>query len=371
MVALVAALACVQPAQADDAAGAPAPDAAPAADGAPTAAGEQPAPEAAPADPAPTQTGPDPVPQEVPPAPTEPPASTEPTSPPADPAPPADGSGDVVTMEPADSTAAPAAGNEPACAGSSAPAQPATDGNAAAAAPSACPVQAETPPPSAAAPTVVAPSTAPPAAQPAAAADSIAVVVSLAPEDSAVTPADAGAAAGLVDPATETAVVASFPIAAVELAQPAVHVASLVQGELAKAGYAGFVPKWLAAAVVPPLAALLPYFPSVSGTMSDGTLSQEVRAAPRDRDGHRVTAAKAEQTALSATVDTPGPLEDQGPGTSGGSAGGSAGGASSVRFFAIATTPLRFDFPSSFTHSPLPSSPPKGALEDAPTTRPG
>jgi hypothetical protein len=165
-------------------------------------------------------------------------------------------------------------------------------------------------------------------------------------------------------------VVASFPTAAVELAQPATHVANLVQGERAQGDFLLAASPGLASDPRP-LATLLPFFPSASGTMSAGALSQEVRAAPRERDGHRATAAKAEQTALSATVDTPGPLEDQGPGTSGGSAGGSAGGASSVRFFAIATTPLRFDFPSSFTHSPLPSSPPKGALEDAPTTRPG
>jgi hypothetical protein len=174
-----------------------------------------------------------------------------------------------------------------------------------------------------------------------------------------------------MDPAAEALPVASFPTAAVELAQPAVHVASLVEGELAKAGYAGFVPHWPGAAVAPTPAALLPYFPSVSGTMSDGTLSQEVRAAPRERDGHRATAAKAEEMALSGVAAPPGPFDDQGPGTSGGSAGGTSGGASSLRFFAISTTPLRFEFPSAFAHAPLPSSPPKGALEDAPTTRPG
>jgi hypothetical protein len=198
------------------------------------------------------------------------------------------------------------------------------------------------------------------------------LVVSLAPEPAAV-PAEAVAAAGLDDWTAQTSVqepgasLADAP--AVELAGVAVHVARLAEGETGQGDVAAM---WAVRAVVPPLGTTpLTYLPTVNGVIATGTIVHGARASPRERDGHRVVATKAEeQEPPSAGVGPTGPLENQGLGASGGSAGGVAG-AASLRFFAIATTPLRFDFPSTFSHAPLPSRVPEGALEAAPTTRPG
>ena len=122
-----------------------------------------------------------------------------------------------------------------------------------------------------------------------------------------------------------------------------------------------------------PLTYLAPltYLPSVNGVSAAGTIVNGARASPSERDGHRAATTEAEeQEPPSAGVGPRGPLENQGLGTGGGSAGG-VPGAASLRFFAIAATPMRFDFPTTFAHAPLPSSVPKGALADAPTTRPG
>jgi hypothetical protein len=196
------------------------------------------------------------------------------------------------------------------------------------------------------------------------------LVVSLAPEHPAA-PSATVVAAGLEDPVVSVAskeepwaAIAATPV---ELAGTAARIASLAAAkDFAVGGVEGIVS--LPNAVPLLTAASLPYLPTVNGVL---TASQGARASPPERDGHRAVAAKAEEQKPPAAGAAPsGPLENQGLGAGGGSAGGVAGAASS-RYFAIATAPLRFDFPSTFAHAPLPSTAPTGALEDAPTTRPG
>jgi hypothetical protein len=198
-------------------------------------------------------------------------------------------------------------------------------------------------------------------------------VVSLAPEQPAAATADAAPAAGLEDSVKASveepwAAIAAPP--AVELAGVAGRIARLAEAESFLEGVVRLgVPE--ASPLSISSMSSFAYLPAVNGVIATATNVQGARASPRERDGHRAVAAKAEeQEPPSAGVVPGGPLDRQGLGSSGGSAGGVAG-AGSLRYFAIASTPLRFDFPSTFSHEPLPSSVPEGALEACPTTRPG
>ena len=357
--ASVTALGFAQPALAEDATGAPAADAtttAAATDATPAATDPTGSTEPATPDPEPTQ--PEPPAQDPPPT----------TTPPADPASESPGTatneepaGPVVTMEP--EPAAPTT-----CIAASEGAQGTCDAGAAEPSAGTPPAPAEpAPEATTTAPTVAAT----PTAQPAASADQV-LVVSLAPEQPAAAPAQAATAAELADSAqtTDEAPVASLAAApAVELAYVASRFAGLVAVESAETGVVAIGP---VVTIAPLLGTLrLTYLPIVNGVIATGAVVQGARASPRERDGHRAVAAKAEeQERPAAGVDPRGPLENQGLGSSGGSAGGIAG-AASLRFFAIATTPMRFDFPSTFSYAPLPSSVPEGALEARPTSRPG
>jgi hypothetical protein len=101
--------------------------------------------------------------------------------------------------------------------------------------------------------------------------------------------------------------------------------------------------------------------------------SPGARAAPPERDdGHEEVISEAETPPEPEAVDPFTPFDVHGPGAAGGSGGGSPGSAtSSFRYVAIAPAPVSFGFPSAFAYTLAPSSAPEGALEAAPTTRPG
>jgi hypothetical protein len=364
MAALVSALGFVEPARADDASAAPA-DAAAAADAEPSPPADQPAADAAPTEPATPDPEPAPQPEQSPePAPQEPSSSG---NPPSEPAASMEPPSDAVTLEPETPPAAHSAPTaespQAACDASSAAGEPADA--------AACAEQAEAA--AATAPQVAAAPTATPAAQPPATAP-VVIVVSLAPEQPAAVPAQ-------TDAVTHTGAVADLAVEGNAVAQlvpscePAVELARVTVGiaNLAEAGSdaGAMAPTGPASGLAPPLSEeALRYLPTVPIAVSTAAISQGARAAPRERDGHREVAA-AEPKPPSAGGSPPGPFDDQGPGASGGSGGGAPGSSASSRYFAIATTPLRFEFPSAFAHTLVPSSVPEGALEPAPTTRPG
>jgi hypothetical protein len=96
------------------------------------------------------------------------------------------------------------------------------------------------------------------------------------------------------------------------------------------------------------------------------------RAAPERDDGHVEVIEKAKPPPQPEAIDPYTLFDVHGPGIASGSGGGSPGAAaSSFRYAAIAPAPLQFALPATFTFAPAPSSTPEGALEDAPTTRPG
>jgi hypothetical protein len=96
------------------------------------------------------------------------------------------------------------------------------------------------------------------------------------------------------------------------------------------------------------------------------------RAAPERDEGHIEVSEQAQPPPQPEAVDPYTLFDVHGPGIASGSGGGSPGAAaSSFRYAAIAPAPLQFALPATFTFAPAPSSTPEGALEDAPTTRPG
>jgi hypothetical protein len=177
------------------------------------------------------------------------------------------------------------------------------------------------------------------------------------------------AVAGLAESAAEAPVASLADAPAVALAGVAVQVARLARAEESRAGV---LTVWAVDVPAAESTTSLTYLPTVNGVIAAGTLIQGARASPREQDRHESaeTTKAEEQEPPSADAGPSGPLENQGLGSSGGSAGGVAGSASS-RYFAIATAPLRFDFPATFAHVLVPSRVPAGALEAAPTTRPG
>ena len=356
--ALVSAFGFVEPARADDAgtsgdAAATSENEAPAADQ-PTGTTEDPVPPAP--EPAPA---PEPPPAETPPPAPEPePEPSVTTEPPAE--------EPVVTLEPEPVTPEPAA-----CSESEAEAcEAAAEDTATVESPPA----EQTEPPAASSP----PPSAPPAAQPPPAAPSE-IVVSLAPapNETATAPATDEAAepvAALEGVSAEPSAAKNWaPLAeppAVELASAPVRVARLVDGPFLVAPAVA----WPAPPTMQGLSpAALTYIQRITGSPYATGSNQGARAGPTERDGaHReVEAAEAEPQSPSIAGGPRGLFDDQGLGASGGSAGGAPGNAASSRYFAIASTPERFAFPSAFAFAPLSSSVPEGALEAAPTTRPG
>ena len=156
---------------------------------------------------------------------------------------------------------------------------------------------------------------------------------------------------------------------AVQLAQPPVPFAKVtggVLGALAKPLTSGLpAPATTTATVV--------YLSGVPVGMSlDALGSPGARAAPPETDdGHQEVASDTEPPPRPEAIDPFTPFDVHGPGAAGGSGGGVSGTVASFRYVAIAPTPIRVGFPQAFIHAPAPSSAPEGALEDAPTTRPG
>jgi hypothetical protein len=96
------------------------------------------------------------------------------------------------------------------------------------------------------------------------------------------------------------------------------------------------------------------------------------RAAPERDDGHAEVAEETKPPPQPEAIDPYTLFDVHGPGIASGSGGGAPGAAASwFRYAAIAPAPMRFAFPTTFAFAPAPSSTPEGALEDAPTTRPG
>jgi hypothetical protein len=149
---------------------------------------------------------------------------------------------------------------------------------------------------------------------------------------------------------------------------PAAHVSSGVQpSQDPSSGVSGLLG--------PPLAtAPLRYVPLVQLPLATAPLaSPGARAAPAERDeGHVEVLEQAEPPPQPEAIDPYTLFDVHGPGTASGSGGGAPGAAASgFRYAAIAPAPLRFGFPTTFAFALAPSSAPEGALEDAPTTRPG
>jgi hypothetical protein len=159
------------------------------------------------------------------------------------------------------------------------------------------------------------------------------------------------------------------PTPAVELVSLPPRIAQIAAAESAVGG--------VAAITAVPEAGLLmntnsfAYLPAMNAVIATARMVQGARASPGEQGRHRAVDTEVEERAEpSAEVNPTGPLDRQGLGSSGGSAGGVAG-AVSLRHFAIVAAPMRFDFPSTFSHAPLPSSVPEGALAARPTSRPG
>lgn len=350
VIALIAALSLAQPAFAEDPAEGQTADAT-------TTAAEP----AASTEPASTEPAPAAEPQQSGPAEAPPPA-TEPTPPAETASDPPSAEEPPVTMEPEDPVTTEPPASTPADPPATCAPKTSQDGAEAA---TTCPEQGgSTPSPAATDPPVAQPTTAPPAAPPA----PVVTVVTLAPAQAAA-PADNTPAAAL-----EGSTVIQQPVAtlagppAIELARVAVPTVSIGDAKApALAAVAGGV-----AGVSLVSTATLPRLPTVNGLIATTPLAQAARASPTDRDGHRAGTKTEERKPPSVVAAPSGPGGDgQGHSASGGSSGGSAPGAASLRNFAIATTPMRFNFPSAFAHAPLSSTVPTGALEDAPTTRPG